>query len=69
MKQAKLKEVGGHLSSKRCSSISACLGGLLKIDVPANMTIMMLIALRIIKMVVPNADNLKDPQDRSTCRT
>ena len=43
MKQAKLKEVGGHLSSKRCSSISACLGGLLKINVPAVMMMMIIV--------------------------
>ena len=55
MKEAILKEVGRHLSSKRCSSISTCLGGLLKIHVPVVMMItdnFKLTAVIRIKMMV-----------------
>ena len=59
MKEAILKEVGRHLSSKRCSSISTCLGGLLKIHVPVVMMItdnFVLTAVIMIKMVVNDKD-------------
>ena len=59
MKEAILKEVGRHLSSKRCSSISTCLGGLLKIDVPVvmMMTIIILTAVIMIKMMLINYED------------
>ena len=59
MKEAILKEVGRHLSSKRCSSISTCLGGLLKIHIPVVMMIIdnfVLTAVIRIKMVVNDKD-------------